>query len=216
MKRLNILSVLTLCLFIAGCTHQVDVTKRTIENDRSALYEASTQNAQSTCQAQYADEKQNFLSAIQTHIADAGPGAMANRVPLDRFRAEINAAYNVAVARCKTHIRCLEANGYDEARCYISAYDRKDAEREFSRLAIKLRELSNELDKAEAAANAGAGQPAALPNITIKTDVDQRNDQKSDQTNHQKQKVKVCCKDETCCKRHKHRCCKKKACCKGG
>ena len=211
MKHIYAASVMLLGLLAASCTHSVDVTKTTVEPDRTSLFAASNKNAQATCEAQYEDKKQNYLSAIQQHIASKGPSGMEGRVPLDQFRAEINAAYNMVVSRCKTHVRCLEANGYDESRCYISAYDRKDAERAFSDLAIKLRELANDLKKQEAGANNNA--PAAIPNITVTApEIDVTTT--VDQTAHQKQKINVCCKGTDCCK-DKRRCCHEKRCCKG-
>lgn len=192
MKVLQAVSAIPI-IMAAGCAHTVDVTKTTIAPNPSALYQASNANAQATCEAQYANKKQNFLSAIQNHIANKGPGAMAGRVPLDGFRAEINAAYNMVVSRCKTHIRCLEAHGYDESRCYIAAYDRKDAERAFSDLAVRLRDLAQKQAAANAkAATKGAGKKKQSTNVTVETTIKQVTEQKD----HQEMNVDGCCKDK--------------------
>lgn len=192
MRILQTVSAISI-IMLAGCAHTVDVTKTTITPNPSALYATSNVNAQATCEAQYGSKKQNYLSAIQSHIAVNGPGAMAGRIPLDGFRAEINAAYNMVVSRCKTHIRCLEAHGYDESRCYISAYDRKDAERAFSDLAIRLRDLAQRQTAANAkAAKKGAGKKKQSTNVTVETTVMQVTEQKD----HQELNVDGCCKDK--------------------
>ena len=117
---------------------------------------------------------------------------MAGRIPLDGFRAEINAAYNMVVSRCKTHIRCLEAHGYDEARCYIAAYDRKDAERAFSDLAIRLRDLAQRQAAANANAAKKGGKKTQTTNVTVDTTIKQVTEQK----NHQELIAKGCCDDK--------------------
>ncbi len=76
---------------------------------------------------------------METAIAAGRGNPEGSLAPLDAFRAEINAAYNAVVMRCKTHMHCLEAHGYDEAKCYMAATARKDAERRFADLAEDLR-----------------------------------------------------------------------------
>ena len=190
MKIVRSVFLLTAAIAVTGCTHSVDFVDNTPPYNPAALAQPSNTNARSTCQAQYGEYKQNYLSAIQTHIAANGPGPMANRVPLDAFRAEINAAYNLVVARCKTHMKCLEAHGYDEAKCYIAAYDRKDAERAFADLALRLRELTQQ--------NAAAAAQPVPNNVTVTTTVKQKSKQEThtdqEQKNDQDVRIKGCCK----------------------
>lgn len=133
-------------VMLAGaCTHKVNVDDITVRNQSvlsnnfTAIGERRT-IATETCEAQYEKGRQNYLSAVETRIGETGEPD-ATKAPLDAFRAEINAAYNAVVQRCKTHMHCLEVQNYDEAKCYMAASDRKDAERRFSDLAEDLRRL---------------------------------------------------------------------------
>jgi hypothetical protein len=85
---------------------------------------------------------------------------------LDSFRAEINAAYNAVVMRCKTHMHCLEVQNYDEAKCYMAASDRKDAERRFS-------DLSEDLRRIEKKKQGKSPKPKSAPPVTVTTTVNQ-------------------------------------------
>ncbi len=166
---------------LTGCTHKVDVGDITVRKVRvggpTQPTIAERQNiAHQTCEAQYNPGRQNYLSAIQAVIAARGGPPNGNIVPLNQFRAEINAAYNTVVMRCKTHTNCLEVKLYDEASCYMSASDRKDAERRFSDLSQRLREIEREYDKKRV--RAGAKKPGIR--VTVDTDVSQTNEQTND------------------------------------
>ena len=132
--------------------------------------------AAATCESQYASERQNYLSAVQTVIADLKARPDMSNAPLERFRAEVNAAYNAMVSRCKTHTNCLEVQGYNEAACYISASDRKDAERRFSDLSERLRQIERDYDKKIARAK----KKKSGTRVTVTTNVKQSNDQAQD------------------------------------
>ena len=104
MKLFYQIMFLGVAVALAGCTHKVavddiDVTKRIIGPDPASI-DARKEVADATCEAQYSGSKQNYLSAIQTVIAANNGAPSGNNVPLDRFRAEVNAAYNTVVARC--------------------------------------------------------------------------------------------------------------------
>ena len=103
------------------------------------------------------------------------------KAPLDSFRAEVNAAYNTVVMRCKTHTHCLEVKFYDEAACYMAASDRKDAERRFADLSARLREIERTFDTQHVRAK----KPGPITKVHVDTTVTQRNDQSqtNDQTN---------------------------------
>ncbi len=133
--------------------------------------------AASTCDAQYIKHKQNYLSAVQSVIAAQAALPDATNAPLDSFRAEVNAAYNTVVMRCKTHTHCLEVQHYNEAACYMAASDRKDAERRFSDLSEDLRRIERDYDAKKANAKRYGGRKPAV-NLTV----NQRNDQRSDQS----------------------------------
>ena len=97
MKRIT-LSGLALTLAATGCASNFDD------------YRIRESVADTTCETQYQQGRQNYLAAIETIIEVRGaPNAAA--APLDAFRAEINAAYNTVVQRCKTHTHCLESRG---------------------------------------------------------------------------------------------------------
>ncbi len=136
--------------------------------------------ADKTCEAQYKPGRQNYLAAIETIIERHGfPNAPA--APLDAFRAEINASYNTVVQRCKTHTHCLETHGYREAKCYMAASDRKDAERDFSDLAKELRRIENQA-RLIASATAAASRDTSV-NVVTEVDQSVRTKQKNDQQN---------------------------------
>ncbi|MCK5750647.1 MAG: hypothetical protein KAH44_30790, partial [Oricola sp.] len=80
---------------IAGCAH-----------DNFHNYAVRQDAAHETCEARYEAGRQNYLAAIET-IIDSRGYPDATRAPLDAFRAEVNAAYNTVVQRCKTHTHCL-------------------------------------------------------------------------------------------------------------
>ncbi len=135
-----------------------------------------TDIADKTCEAQYAGQRQNYLSAIQTAINALNAAPNPAPAPLDRFRAEINASYNTVVMRCKTHMNCLEVQMYDEARCYMSAVDRREAERQFSDLSQRLRQIERDFDKKRA--HGKAKKPGVR--VEVETNVTQSNDQTTD------------------------------------
>lgn len=139
--------------------------------------------AETTCEAQYQAGKQNYLAAIETIIASVGVPD-APMAPLDAFRSEINAAYNTVVQQCKTHMHCLESHGYNEAKCYMSASDRKDAERRFSDLSVELRIIQNQM-------NMFAGAIINSPSVSVTTSVNNANKQQQGQKQKQKSKAKA-------------------------
>lgn len=153
----------------AACTHKVAVDDITVKNTPPVAYGASAFDerkaiAAETCDAQYKKGRQNYLAAVESRIAAAG-SPDATKAPLDAFRAEINAAYNAVVQRCKTHMHCLEVQNYDEAKCYMAASDRKDAERRFSDLAEDLRRIERTTKRATAR-NTGK-KPKPTPPVTV-------------------------------------------------
>ena len=133
--------------------------------------------AADTCDAQYVKHKQNYLSAVQSVIASGQSLPNARNAPLDRFRAEVNAAYNAVVMRCKTHTHCLEVHNYNEAACYMAASDRKDAERRFSDLSEDLRRIERDYDARRAHTRSHGGRKP-----TVNLTVNQSNDQRSNQS----------------------------------
>lgn len=148
--------------------------------------------AAETCDAQYAGDRQNYLSAVQTVIAAVNSQPNMNNAPLERFRAEINAAYNTMVSRCKTHTNCLEVQGYNEAACYVSASDRKDAERRFSDLSERLRQIERDYDRQLARAN----KKKQGARVTVTTNVKQSSGQETHVgDNVEDQDVLVMCGD---------------------
>ena len=161
---------------ISGCTHQVDITKRTIVDSSYSSIDQRTSVAANTCDAQYKKDRQNYLSAVQSVIASGQSLPNASWAPLDSFRAEVNAAYNTVVMRCKTHTHCLEVKNYNEAACYMAASDRKDAERRFSDLSEDLRRIEREFDARKAHAK-GHGRRKSGVNVTVNQSNDQRSDQ---------------------------------------
>jgi len=161
---------------ISGCTHQVDITKRTIADSNYSSIDQRTSVAANTCDAQYKKDRQNYLSAVQSVIASGQSLPNASRAPLDSFRAEVNAAYNTVVMRCKTHTHCLEVKNYNEAACYMAASDRKDAERRFSDLSEDLRRIERDYDARRAHARSHGGRKPAV-NLTVNQSNDQRSDQ---------------------------------------
>ncbi len=173
MKKISIL--ISLLLGSACSSSQTTIDQRTYPEGTTPTPGADI--ADRTCESQADVTKAEYLSAIQDLMATASSSAASMpvaRAPLDRFRAEVNSAHRAVVMRCKTHIRCLEANLYDEARCYISASDRKDAERRFSDLSYQLRDLEREIRLAEIG-NTG--------DININTNIRQHNKNKNNQTN---------------------------------
>lgn len=178
----------TASLFTAACAHDVNVTKQTIGGPSYATIEQRTKVAGSTCEAQYKKDKQNYLSAVQAVIASGRALPNATNAPLDRFRAEVNAAYNAVVMRCKTHMHCLEFQGYNEAACYMAAGDRKDAERRFSDLAEDLRRIERDHDirKAHHKKKRFKGH-GGEPNVNVT--VTQKNDQSQTNENHNGDRV---------------------------
>ena len=133
--------------------------------------------AAETCEAQYQTDRQNYLSAVENVIAGTFSTPDMSKAPLERFRGEINAAYNAMVARCKTHTNCLEVQGYDEAACYMAASDRKDAERRFSDLAERLREIERNHDIKAAHHKKKKKKKTKPPQVTVTTTVTQNNQQ---------------------------------------
>lgn len=160
------IAVAAFAIVISACTHKVavdDITVRneTINTDGASAFEVRRKIAAETCEAQYDQGRQNYLAAVETRIGAAG-APDATKAPLDSFRAEINAAYNAVVQRCKTHMHCLEVQGYEEARCYMAASDRKDAERRFSDLAEDLRRLEQTKQR-----HGGGKKKKAAPSVNV-------------------------------------------------
>jgi|GEM_PF-2846942 len=136
--------------------------------------------ADETCESQANIKKQSYLAAIEDVIARRASAASAStaavNAPLDRFRSEVNAAHRAVVMRCKTHMNCLEANYYDEAKCYMSASDRKDAERRFADLSYRLRDIEREVRLAV------ISKTQSKQNLTINNSLQQTAKQKQGQT----------------------------------
>ncbi|MHA7870797.1 MAG: hypothetical protein ACX939_00450 [Hyphococcus sp.] len=135
-------------LLASGCA---DMKTASVYKRKSRGYVQPTlyqraDSAANTCEAQYAGQRQNYLSAVQTVLSRNAAGPNPNFAPLERFREEINASYNSVVMRCKTHVNCLEIKFYDEAACYMAATDYKDAERRFEDLSQRLREIERNFD----------------------------------------------------------------------
>ncbi|WP_428409657.1 hypothetical protein [Hyphococcus sp.] len=177
--KISIIALAVLAALTQACTHKVAVDDITVRNETivpAGAVDARRTIAAETCEAQYAPEKQNYLSAVQTAIAAGRANPDASAAPLDAFRAEINAAYNAVVQRCKTHMHCLEVQRYDEARCYMAASDRKDAERRFSDLAEDLRRIDN--DGRRHAKGKGKHKPSVI--VNNKNTMTQNNDQRQE------------------------------------
>lgn len=161
-------------LAVAGCTHRADVIVRDGDAPPQQLSQNRNQVAAATCDAQAAPDRSNYLSAVQnltSQASQSGADTAAARASLDQFREEVNAAYLNVVMRCKTHMHCLEVNSYNEARCYMAATDRKDAERGFGDLAYQLRDLEREVRLADI--DARARSKAKPPKVTVETNVTQ-------------------------------------------
>jgi hypothetical protein len=188
---------------VSGCADMKtkSVQKRSYYGlTQPSIYER-TDVAANTCDAQYIKGKQNYLSAVQSVIASGHALPNAATAPLDRFRAEVNAAYNAVVMRCKTHMHCLEAQHYNEALCYMAASDRKDAERRFSDLSEDLRRLERDYDAKKAhAKNTKRGKPNVNVTVNQSNDQSQTSDQSQTNDNHngnriEDQDVLVLCGD---------------------
>lgn len=143
--------------------------------EKRPTLEERNQMAQNTCEAQYSAEHQNYLAAIESVIAKSSATPSIRRAPLDAFRAEINAAYNAFVSRCKTHTNCLEYHGYNEAACYMSASGRDQAEQRFAALAEELREIERDYD-----VKIARSRRSKDTNVTVETNVSQSNEQNTD------------------------------------
>ncbi len=177
----------TLILSIAAlsataCTHKVAVDDIVVRNQRvggpqQPTLEERKKVAAETCEVQFEYNRQNYLSAVQSIISKSAALPIMASIPLDGFRAEINASYNTVVARCKTHTNCLEVKLYDEASCYMAASDRKDAERRFSDLAERLREIERNFNMKVA----GHKRKKPVTKVNVQTTITQTNDQR--QTN---------------------------------
>ncbi|MEM9619115.1 MAG: hypothetical protein AAF936_14255 [Pseudomonadota bacterium] len=199
--RKYLVTIAATAITATGCTHDVNVTKTTLGVPTYASINQRTNVAANTCDAQYKKDRQNYLSAVQAVIASGQALPNAANAPLDRFRAEVNAAYNAVVMRCKTHMHCLEFQGYDEAKCYMAASDRKDAERRFSDLSEDLRRIEREHGaRKHHAKKKKHGKPNVNVTVTQSNDQDQRNDQSQTNDNHnggrvEDQDVLVLCGD---------------------
>ena len=166
-------------IFVTGCTQTTRVEGPLVmDGVFSPVTVAERKSiAAETCEAQYQSDRQNYLSAVENVIAVTRRAPDMSKAPLERFRGEVNAAYNAMVMRCKTHTNCLEVLGYDEAACYMAASDRKDAERRFSDLAERLREIERRYD-VKAAHHKKKKKKAKPPQVTVTTTVTQNNEQK--------------------------------------
>ena len=186
------LVIAALAMALAGCAdiQTTSVYSRYSRGMTQPTIDQRVDVAAKTCDSKYEAKKQNFLSAAQTKLASSPIPLNPNRAPLERFRAEVDAAYNNVVSRCKAHINCLEVKFYDEAACYMSANDYNNAERDFKELAIRLREIERDYDaevqrlKAKKKCN-NCNKPA--PNITVSPyiDVHPSQSQSNDQENNQ-------------------------------
>ncbi len=175
----HLLALAAVAAMAQACTHKLAVDDITVRNETvvpAGAVDTRRAIAAETCEAQYTPEKQNYLSAVETAIARGRANPDASKAPLDAFRAEINAAYNAVVQRCKTHMHCLEVQRYDEARCYMAASDRKDAERRFSDLAEDLRRIDN--DRRRYAKGKGKHKPSVI--VNNKNTMTQNNDQRQE------------------------------------
>ena len=182
---------------LTGCTHDVNVTKTTTGVPAYTSIDGRKSVAANTCDAQYKKGRQNYLSAVQSIIASGRALPNATNAPLDQFRAEVNAAYNTVVMRCKTHMHCLEFQRYNEAACYMSASDRKDAERRFADLSEDLRRIERE-GKAHKhhAKKKKSGKPSVNVTVTQSNDQSQTNDNDNHNGNRiEDQDVLVLCGD---------------------
>lgn len=134
--------------------------------------------ADRTCEATAAPERDRYLSAIQRLLSDQGTqGAamsVASRASVEHFRDEVNGAYFTVVARCKTHMQCLEANQYNEPSCYMAAGDRKDAERRFADLSYDLRDLERETELARIEADKAKRKPGTRVNVQTNVESNQK------------------------------------------
>lgn len=153
MNRATI-NILAVALTLAGCVDgkTKSVSKYSWRGVTPPAAASRTSVADATCEAQFAGDRQNYLSAVQMIIAARGNAPNVNAAPLETFREEVNAAYNSVVMRCKAHMHCLEMRFYDEAACYMSASDYKDAERRFADLSEDLRRLERDAEQRIAAA----------------------------------------------------------------
>ncbi len=166
----HVLALCAVATALMGCEH-----------NNFHNYSVRKDAAHETCEARYEEGRQNYLAAIETIIEDVGVPD-APQAPLDAFRAEVNAAYNSVVQRCKTHTHCLEANHYNEAKCYMAATDRTNAENRFASLSVELRIIQNQM-------NMFAGAVINSPSVSVTTSVNNTNKQKQGQK--QKQKAKA-------------------------
>lgn len=175
MKK-NLVTIAATAIAATGCAHDVNVTKTTLGSPTYASINQRTNVAANTCDAQYKKDRQNYLSAVQAVIASG--------------QALPNAAYNAVVMRCKTHMHCLEFQGYDEAKCYMAASDRKDAERRFSDLSEDLRRIEREHGgRKHHAKKKKHGKPNVNVTVTQSNDQGQRNDQSQTNDNHNGDRV---------------------------
>lgn len=166
--------VIATFLGVAACTHKADVTVYDVSQSSALASPDRHKVAMETCDAVASDGLGEYLSAIQNLMGTASQSAAdgaALDAPLDAFRDEVNVAYRNVVMRCKTHMQCLEVNAYNEARCYMAAADRKDAERSFSDLSYQLRDLEREIKLAEIDAKKRAATKP--PKVTVETNVTQ-------------------------------------------
>ena len=187
--------IVTTTFALTGCMHGAGNTNTTPVAPVYPSIDGRKSVAANTCDAQYKKERQNYLSAVQTVIASGSALPDATNAPLDQFRAEVNAAYNTVVMRCKTHMHCLEFQRYNEAACYMSASDRKDAERRFADLSEDLRRIEREGKKHE---HHGKKKKSGKPSVNVT--VTQSNDQSQTNDNHngnriEDQDVLVLCGD---------------------
>lgn len=166
----NLFALAAAGMTAAGCSH-----------DNFGNYGVRQNAAHETCEARYEEGRQNYLAAIETIIESTGV-PNATMAPLDAFRAEVNAAYNSVVQRCKTHTHCLESNRYNEAKCYMASGDRTNAENRFANLSVELRIIQNQM-------NMFAGAVINSPSVSVTTSVNNANKQKQGQEQKQKSKA---------------------------
>ena len=69
------------------------------------------------------------------------------RDKLNRFEAEVDASYRNVTSSCKAYARCMQQNGHEEFKCQQSMNRWDSAEREFSGLTVKLREIEADVRK---------------------------------------------------------------------
>ncbi|MEM9169482.1 MAG: hypothetical protein AAGC56_07480 [Pseudomonadota bacterium] len=183
MKRLFAIGLSTLALMSCSGTPRYNFSRD---------YNVQPRNvAATTCETEADLGRKRYLDFLD---GIKGQTPITQRIlsgKIKTLRREIDYAHQTVITRCKTHIQCLEANSYMEAQCYMSASDRKDAERRFRDISDKLAVLEQELGLAEIDADTAVAGAAAQSAPTFNFDFDQRNrmSQDNEQINEVEQDV---------------------------